>query len=505
MSIYKTGSANIICSDYPDPDIIRVDDAYYMVSTTMYFFPGCVILRSYNLLDWEFCSYVFDQLEDTPGQKLEDNRGVYGRGMWAACLRHHNNKFYVSFVANDTQKTYLYTADSITGPWTKSNIQGFYHDMSILFDDDGRVFVTHGNMNIHLIELKEDLSGPKENGIDKIIIQDIPEKVCLGYEGSHFYKINNKYYIFLIHIPNGKYRTQACFVSDKIEGPYIGQDVLCADYKNWNSGIAQGGIVQTPDHKWYGILFQDHGALGRMPVLVPVVFDENNFPVFGETTASPEEVTVLDNRPDYKYAPLYSNDFLNPAWQWNHYPNKQLVSVSSEKLCITTNKLVKNITQCANTYTQRVFTEHCEGSVFLNASNMKNGDFAGLCALESEYAFIGLTKENNQFYLVKATHTSKHSPWTMNVYDDEEPGIVEKRQVSSSSINLKIAFNLEKDVQQATLFYANDNSPFNQLGTPVPLRFTLDHFTGVRFGLFYYSTKESGGQIEFSVFKITIC
>ena len=119
MSIYKTGSANIICSDYPDPDIIRVDDAYYMVSTTMYFFPGCVILRSYNLLDWEFCSYVFDQLEDTPGQKLEDNRGVYGRGMWAACLRHHNNKFYVSFVANDTQKTYLYTADSITGPWTR--------------------------------------------------------------------------------------------------------------------------------------------------------------------------------------------------------------------------------------------------------------------------------------------------------------------------------------------------------------------------------------------------
>lgn len=43
----------IIWADYPDPDVIRVDDTYYMVSTTMHMFPGCVILRSYDLLHWE--------------------------------------------------------------------------------------------------------------------------------------------------------------------------------------------------------------------------------------------------------------------------------------------------------------------------------------------------------------------------------------------------------------------------------------------------------------------
>lgn len=504
MSNYKTGSANIICSDYPDLDVIRVDNVYYMVSTTMYFFPGCVILRSYNLLDWEFCSYVYDMLEDTPGQKLEDNKGVYGRGMWAASLRYHNNKFYVSFVANDTHKTYLYTADSITGPWHKSTIEGFYHDMSLLFEND-RVFVVYGNMNIHLTELKADLSGPKEGGIDKIIIQDNKEQVCLGYEGSHFYKINNKYYIFLIHFPNGKYRTEACFVADNIEGPYTGADVLCADYKNWNSGIAQGGIVQTPDNKWYGILFQDHGALGRIPILVPVEFNADGFPVFANTTNAPEEVSVMDNNPDYVYAPLYSNDFLNPAWQWNHYPAKELVSLTSDTLTITTNKLVTNITQCANTYTQRVYTEHCEGQVTVDASKIKNGDFAGLCALESEYAFIALTKENDRLYLVKAIHKSKYNPWTMNVYDDEAPEIVEKMEISSSKINLKIAFNLEKSVQEAKLYYSLSNDDFKPFGTPAPLRFTLDHFTGVRFGLFNYSTKEAGGSVKFSVFKITIC
>ena len=109
MSVYKTVSSNIIVSDYPDPDVIRVDDVYYMVSTTMHFMPGCVILRSYNLSDWEFASYVFDELEQTPGQTLSNNRGVYGKGMWAASLKYHDNKFYVCFVANDTHKTYLFT------------------------------------------------------------------------------------------------------------------------------------------------------------------------------------------------------------------------------------------------------------------------------------------------------------------------------------------------------------------------------------------------------------
>ena len=47
----------IIKADYPDPDVIRVGDTYYMVSTTMYFMPGCVILKSYDLANWEIVSY----------------------------------------------------------------------------------------------------------------------------------------------------------------------------------------------------------------------------------------------------------------------------------------------------------------------------------------------------------------------------------------------------------------------------------------------------------------
>lgn len=249
-----TASSNIIISDFPDPDVIRVDDTYYMASTTMHYMPGCVILRSYNLVNWEFCSYVYEELEPTPGQTLQDNRGVYGKGMWAASLKFHDGKFYISFVANDTHKSYLFTADSVTGPWTRTEMQGFYHDMSLFWDDDGSVYVVHGNMNVSLTQLESDLSGPKKDGINKVIIKDDPEKSILGYEGSHMYKINGRYYNFMIHMPKGKMRTQACYVADKIEGPWTGGDVLCSDLGGWNSGVAQGGIVQDKQGKWFSIM-----------------------------------------------------------------------------------------------------------------------------------------------------------------------------------------------------------------------------------------------------------
>lgn len=522
---YKTGSSNIIVSDYPDPDVIRVEDTYYMVSTTMHFMPGCVILRSYNLLDWEFCSYVYDELEKTPGQQLLDGKGIYGKGMWAASLRYHKDLFYVSFVANDTGKTYLYTSKNIQGPWKKSTISGFYHDMSILFEDDDRVFVVHGNTEVRLTEMKPDLSGAKAGGINKVIIKDNRENVWLGYEGSHFYKIDGKYYIFVINMPKGKMRTESCFVSDKVDGPYECCEVFCSDLGGWNSGTAQGGIVQANDGKWYGIVFQDHGALGRIPVLVPVNFDGEK-PVFGENGKAPSEVTVLDNRPDYKYQPLYTSGFLgndgklSPLWQWNHIHNEKLAHVkaageSIEKgadvaikngassggiLTIKTDKIVANPVQAANTLTQRTVTEKCFGSVVLDAANINEGDYAGMCALEGEYAFIAVTKRDGKFYLTTADHKIKQGG---PANPAEAPHFLEEIEIASPKITLALKFNLTHNKENVQLMYFDEaKGDFVRLGQlSSRLRYTLDQFVGVRFALFNYSTKKVGGKASFTDFK----
>ena len=186
----------IMKMDYPDPDVIRVGDTYYMASTTMHFFPGGAVLRSYDLVNWEPVSYVYERLDGTKGQYLEENHNIYGQGMWAPCLRYHNGIFYICFAANDTHKTYLFTANQAEGPWERREIEGFYHDCSLLFDEDDKVYIVYGNTEIHLTQLKSDLSGPMPGGIDRIIISDRGNPV-LGYEGAHIYKMNGKYYVFL--------------------------------------------------------------------------------------------------------------------------------------------------------------------------------------------------------------------------------------------------------------------------------------------------------------------
>ena len=54
----------VIYSDVPDLDIIRVGKVYYMVSTTMHLSPGCPIMKSTDLVNWEIVNYVYNILDD---------------------------------------------------------------------------------------------------------------------------------------------------------------------------------------------------------------------------------------------------------------------------------------------------------------------------------------------------------------------------------------------------------------------------------------------------------
>ena len=513
----STGTNPILYTDYPDPDVIRVGETYYMVSTTMHFMPGGVILRSYDLIHWEIASYVYETLEDTPGQRLADGKGIYGKGMWAASIRYHKGTFYVCFVANDTGKTYLYTANEITGPWEKSIIEGFYHDNSLLFDDDGRVYIAYGNREIYITELNEELTGPKEGGLHRMAVKDTGD-VILGYEGAHFYKINGKYYLFFIHWPRNGLRTEACFCADSLLGEFTGGDVLSYDLDGMNSGVAQGGIVDTPEGDWYGILFQDHGAVGRIPVLVPVSW-ENDFPVFGEAGTVQKDICVRMENPKHAYEPLWCDDdfcytpgadgkvHLKNPWQWNHIPDNTLWSVTEKTgaLRIRSGKLSKNLVQAVNTLTQRTIGPRCAAEVTLCGDGLKDGDYAGLCALQGAYGFIGLTRENGQLFLVVMKHTEPEQPAWMGSVDAEPGTEVARIPAEGDTLTLCVTCDFTDGRDTAEFFFragdAEQEEDFTKLGEPHKLYFRLDHFVGCRFGLFMFSTKATGGTAEFSRFR----
>lgn len=504
MKQYRTNPLTRL--DYPDADVIRVGDTYYMVSTTMYFMPGCEILRSYDLANWEHAAYVYDRLDSTPRQTL-DAGNIYGQGMWAASLRCHDGKFYVCFAANDTHRTYLFTADSVDGPWEKRCIEGFYHDSSLFFDDDGRVYIVSGSRHIRLTELKPDLSGPLDGGLDRVIVTD-PWKHNLGYEGSHFCKINGKYVLTLIHSLETRWmRTEACYVSDSLEGEFTGGEALCHDMNYCGQGVAQGGLVDTPDGDWYAVLFQDRGAVGRIPILVPVHW-EGDMPIFGINGEVPEDIPVKSTRPEHIYEPLVSSDDfrtvsddrrlygsfgLKSAWQFNHEPDLTLVSADSEKgvLCIRTDRVTDDVTKAKNTLTQRMAWPGCSGEVTVDASALNDGDYAGLCALQSCYGFAAVTRRDGGNVIVMVSAQP----------DGREISVTECAAIPTSSDTVKFRIDADFDrMKDEAKFFYDDGDGWRQIGGVHKMYYRLDHFTGYRFALFLYSTKEAGGEAAFSEF-----
>ena len=220
----------ILHADVPDPSVIRVDDTYYMSSTTMHMNPGVPIMKSKDLVNWEIVNYVYDILADNSKLALRNGQDAYGNGSWASSLRYHDDYFYVAFSSQSTGHTYIYkTKDIENGPWTRS-VLPFFHDMSLLFDDDGRVYLVHGGTNINITELTEDATAVKPGGLNRVIIRNAGKVAgsdfIINAEGAHVHKIDGKYYIFLITWPQGSGRTQIVYRSDRITGPYEGKVVL---------------------------------------------------------------------------------------------------------------------------------------------------------------------------------------------------------------------------------------------------------------------------------------
>lgn len=506
--------APIIKTDYPDPDVIRVEDTYYMISTTMHFMPGGVILRSFDLKNWEIASYVYDTLEETPQERMEGESSVYGKGMWAASLRYHKGVFYVLFSVPGGG-TYLYTADRVEGPWSRRKLEnGCLHDPALLFDDDGRVYIVHGQSDIWLTEWEPDFSGAREGGLNRQIVRE-RQQVYLGHEGSHLYKIDGKYYLFTIHWPKEEgrdRRTQVCFVADSPEGQFVEHEMLSDDMGFRNQGVAQGGIVDTPDGRWYAMLFQDRGAVGRMPVLVPVTW-QDGLPVFGRDGRVPAGGTPKSSRPCYQYQPLYtSDDFpclrdwqgryeLKKQWQWNHDPNHGLWSLKEEGgLRIRTGKVCTNVLQAQNTLTQRMLYPRCSGEVTVDGSGLREGDCAGLCALQGCYGMIGITRTLNSYYLVVIVRAQQDGAAGGKIAQDYMPGrVLDRIALPGPVARVRISANFT-DMADTAEFAWKNGRHWETVGEKHKLYFRLDHFVGCRFALAVYATQESGGEAVFTDF-----
>ena len=291
----QTFTNPVMYADVPDVDVIRVDDAYYMVSTTMHLSPGCPVMKSTDLVNWETVSYTYDILDDGDKFALRNGESDYGSGSWAASIRHYNGKYYVSFASLSTGKTYIFsTTDVENGTWHRSEFSGYLHDVSLLTTQDDGMYVVYGSGTARCRPVYEDENGDITLGDEVTLIEytgldndgnPVNGPVSYISEGIHAYEIGDYYYLFMIQWPTGGRRQEICWRASSLDGPWESRKVFDSglefDGQMDNAGVAQGGVVQAADGSWYAMLFQDHSSVGRIPVLVPVTW-EDGWPVFGD-------------------------------------------------------------------------------------------------------------------------------------------------------------------------------------------------------------------------------
>ena len=485
-------------SDTPDPDVVRVGDDYYLVTTTMYYCPMVPIMHSRDLVHWRIVSYVTPDLGEDDHYTFKNGKNAYGKGQWATSLQYHDGYFYVLFITNELRKTFIYrTQDAMQSNWEQVLVlDEFYHDASLLFDDDGRVFVVYGNRQLRVVELEPDLSGLREGGLDTLIVDFNPEGFGLCAEGTRFYHIGDWYYLLEIDWPSGGIRTERCWRSRNIEGPYE-QKVICdGTLGGRNAGIAQGPMVQTQKGDWYAILFQDHGAVGRLITVQSVTWTDG-WPICGDNTRPLETLEV--NLPPCGENYLWDNDEFDETelplvWQWNHKPLDGCWSLTERPgwLRLTTGQLATDITDARNTLTQRTVGPACESIVKLDASGLKPGDYAGISAFQSSRLTIGISVgEDGDHYLTARARAFRKEEQTIACFPTE-----------SDVVWLKINYDFNTDI--ATMSCSYDGESWMTMDYALHMLFTLDYFTGYRTGLFCYATESLGGYADFDFFHQNI-
>ncbi|UDF04018.1 glycoside hydrolase 43 family protein [Asticcacaulis sp. AND118] len=506
--------------EFSDPDLIRVGDDYYMTGTTMHTMPGLPVLHSKDLVNWKLLGYAFDRLEMGPEYRLEDGKSAYGAGIWAPALRYHNGTFYI-FSNINGYGMQVFTATDPAGPWTHKKLGGKIYDLSVLFDDDGKIYAVHGYDEVRMIELKPDLSGYVE-GSDKVII---PAGNAMG-EGHHFYKINGKYYIISANYapvgrmqaaradtPYGPYETVTISARETMGTPFgwrttgIGRNLPAPGDKIGVSPpppggnafgadpLHQGGIVELPNGDWWGFSMMDVKSMGRTTFLSPVTW-QDGWPYFGlsgnfgrspRTWLKPATGVAATPTPTYQRNDDFSGPKPQAIWQWNHVPDDRKWSLSERRGYLRLHSLpAPHFLLARNSLTQRAIGPESTATTTLDARGLKAGDVAGLALLNIPYYWLGVVRDGKGYRL--------------RLYDQLADTTVETA-LNGPRVQLRVSGNYDTELAQFS--YSTDGKTFTPIGGELRTAYQLRTFQGVRYALFAYNEKGvEGGKADFDDFRV---
>ena len=480
----------IIPSDYSDIDCIRVGEDYYAISSTFQFSPGMTLLHSKDLVNWEICSNIIDDLPQISESLNWTRMDRYGRGVWAGTLRHHNGRFYLFFGTPD-EGYFMTSAAHPEGPWeplTPLLAEAGWDDCTAMWDDNGKAYFvgTHfaDGYKTYLFKMAED--GKSIDRKSAVLINS-----GSGREASKLIKVNGWYYLIFSEHKPGVGRYVMAKRSRKLTGPYKEERQLAlpgCEAMEPN----QGGIILGKDNNWYFLTHHGTGDWsGRIVSLLPVTWIDG-WPIPGEVLPQNIGAMKWGGKMPFKYTEKLSikrsDDFdderLAPQWQWNYQPRKEYFSLTERPgwlrlkayRPLEADKLLK----AGNTLTQRTFRKQDNEVVIkMDISNMKDGQKNGLCHFSSQHSAIGIVKEEGTCYLEYRKN------------DNITRGI----PIRSQYVWLRTQWGLDG---KSYYYYSLDGDNFLPFGEPYQL--VWGNYRGDRVGIYCFNDKGEDGFVDVDYF-----
>lgn len=503
----KTFFNPLYCADYPDPDIIRAGNDFYMVCSSFNYSPGLPVYHSKDLVHWLPVSHVFQK--QIPDSFFNIPR--HGMGCWAPSIRYHNNRFYV-YYADPDYGIYLSTAKDPKGPWTPVKLvvsaKGWI-DPCPFWDDDGKAYLVHAwaksrsGIKSMLTLHRMSLNGERLLDDGQFIFDGRETQPTI--EGPKMYKRNGYYFIFA---PAGGVKTgwQAVLRSKNIYGPYEEKIVMDQGTSEIN-GPHQGGWVELASGENWFIHFQDKGAYGRILHLQPMTW-EGNWPVIGidydndgkgepvNSFTFPNTGNTIDNK-SQQTSDEFNDTTLALQWHWQANYKRKWYSLFENpgwlRLKSTPIKdSIINLWNVPQLFLQKFPAEEFEITAKADINQLQLGDIAGLTITGKDYARLAITNEGKKYtigYVIceEANNSGKER-------------IIESHDFTSREVYLQLRVK-----RGASCFfgYSSDGRTFNSIGNEFKAK--EDIWVGANVGLYcicgQFST--SHGYADFDWFRVT--
>jgi len=236
-------------------------------------------------------------------------------------------------------------------------------------------------------------------------------------------------------------------------------------------------------------------SVGRLTALSPVTW-KDGWPYFGlpgNLGRTPRTwIKPKTARPSAPHAPYVRNDdFGGPAlanvWEWNHVPDDTKWSLKERPGFLRLHSLpATDFWWARNSLTQRAIGPQSTPTTILETAGMHAGDVAGLALLNRPYAWIGVRRGDDGFWLEQFTQLT---------------GDTTRVRLTAGRVWLRAQCDFLDE--RCVFSYATDGAHFTPVGNPVATIFQLKTFQGVRYALFNYNARGTpGGYADFDAMHV---